>query len=274
MARIRSLKPEHLSHRKVGKLSDREYRLWVGMILQADDVGRLVADADQLRMLIFGYHRTVTVAHIEAGLRTLERLGLIVLYEVGRVRYAWFPSWRDHQRIDRPKESILPPPPIDAQHRRGIVEESSRDRRSVGEGSTMTRADLDLDLDRKGSDGKGGESEGRETSLELAGDSPVPPAAAPNAASLSLNGPPPGVVFAIPASVQQALAGAKILGAVPKLRSPAWWQAELRANPDVDLAREVLRAEAYLHGQPRGKYRDHVRFLHGWFRRADRGEES
>jgi hypothetical protein len=59
--RIRSLKPDHRTHRCVGKFSDREYRLWVSMILEADDEGRLVVDADQLRVV------SVDVAREAAG---------------------------------------------------------------------------------------------------------------------------------------------------------------------------------------------------------------
>ena len=41
MPRIRTLKPEHRQHRKLGPLDHLTYRLWVGMILEADDAGRL-----------------------------------------------------------------------------------------------------------------------------------------------------------------------------------------------------------------------------------------
>lgn len=114
MPRIRSLKPEHRQHRKVGKLSDREYRLWVGMICEADDEGRLVADAEQLRALIFGFQADVTATDVEATLTALARSPrrLVFLYAAGGVRYASFPSWKDHQRIARPAPSKLPPPPL------------------------------------------------------------------------------------------------------------------------------------------------------------------
>jgi len=108
MPRIRTLKPEHRQHRKVGPLTDREYRLWVGMILEADDEGRLVCDAAQLRALVFAYQPKVPLAAIEAALARLEGVGLIRLYGVGTLRYADFPSWHDHQRIDRKQPSRLP----------------------------------------------------------------------------------------------------------------------------------------------------------------------
>jgi HNH endonuclease len=109
--RIRSLKPEHRQHRKVGRLTHLEYRLWVGMLCEADDAGRLVCDAEQLRVLIFGFRPEVTAEEIDDGADVLAKIGLLKLYRVGGVRYAAFPSWTDHQRIDHPSKSKLPPPP-------------------------------------------------------------------------------------------------------------------------------------------------------------------
>jgi hypothetical protein len=111
MPRIRSLKPEHRQHRKVGPLSDFEYRLWVGMLCEADDEGRLVADAAQLRALIWPYHPHVSAENVEKCLLILEKSGLIRLYFVANTRYCQFPSWSDHQVINKKKPSVLPPCP-------------------------------------------------------------------------------------------------------------------------------------------------------------------
>ena len=108
MPRIRTLKPDHRLHRKVGPLSHIGYRLWVAMILEADDEGRLFCAAEQLRALAFGYHPEVTAMVIERELDALASVGLIQLYEVDAARYAWFPSWHDHQRIDKKQPSRLP----------------------------------------------------------------------------------------------------------------------------------------------------------------------
>jgi len=108
MPRIRTLKPDHRQHRKVGALSDQHYRLWVSMILEADDEGRLVCDPSHLRAMTFGFQRKVTVAHVEDGVRRLAELGLVRLYRVASTWYADFHSWTDHQRINRPTPSKLP----------------------------------------------------------------------------------------------------------------------------------------------------------------------
>ena len=153
MPRIRTLKPEHRQHRKVGQLSDRAYRLWVGMILEADDEGRLVAEVSQLTATIFPYQRKVKDADVQRALVELSTTDLLRLYSHNGTQYAWFPSWHDHQKIDRPRPSKLP-----------TYEASSNDRRTLDDASTKPRADLirsDLIGKDQGSEGKGGERGGK-----------------------------------------------------------------------------------------------------------------
>ena len=112
MPRIRTLKPEHRQHRKVGPLSDREYRLWVSMILEAEDSGRLVCDATQLRAVTWPYHPRVSAAHVEAAIQGLACTGMIRLYEHHGVRYADFllgrsPAHRPPGPIQAPGISAL-----------------------------------------------------------------------------------------------------------------------------------------------------------------------
>jgi len=68
--------PSTRSDRKVGQLPDFEYRLWVGLITEADDADRLVCHADQLKALIFSLS-PVDRAQILDGLVALGRAGLI-----------------------------------------------------------------------------------------------------------------------------------------------------------------------------------------------------
>lgn len=130
MGRIRSIKPDHRAHRKVGRLSDREYRLWIGMINEADDAGRLICDADQLRALTWAYDRKVRVADVESAIEKLSVLGLIKLYTVKDIRYAAFPSWADHQHPKYPTPSKLPAPPADTDFPQGSPNSPPRDQKS------------------------------------------------------------------------------------------------------------------------------------------------
>ena len=79
------------------------------------------------------------------------------------------------------------------------------------------------------------------------------------------------IQFEIPPSIQHALSRAPILGAVPRLQHPVWWQAQVRAHGrrGVDFAAELLNAEAWLTSNPtRAPRKDHPGFLHRWFKRA------
>ncbi len=78
------------------------------------------------------------------------------------------------------------------------------------------------------------------------------------------------VIFQIPTGIQHALERAPRLGAVPKIRTAPFWQAQLRANPGVNFVNELLRAEAYLSAHPEKHYRRLEGFLHNWLGRADR----
>jgi hypothetical protein len=111
MPRIRSLKPEALTHRKVGTLSNGAFRLWIGLITLSDDDGRCVADTEQLRLAVFGYRPEVTAEGVEQALHEIAQKRLIILYRRGHTRYACFPSWHDHQRIHKHHytPSKLPP---------------------------------------------------------------------------------------------------------------------------------------------------------------------
>lgn len=101
MPRIRSIKPEVLQHYKVGRLSDRAFRVWVGMLTQADDDGRLIVDVERFRFMFFGYHPRVTSPLVREAIGEIERQGCCRFYSHGGRRYADFPSWKDHQRIHK-----------------------------------------------------------------------------------------------------------------------------------------------------------------------------
>jgi hypothetical protein len=114
MPRIRSLKPEALQHRKVGRLSDRAFRLWVACLTQADDYGRLIFDPGQFRLLVWGYHDAIRAAEVLGALRELVGTGLVRGYLVDKPAagagtvYLDFPSWQDHQKVDHARKSGLP----------------------------------------------------------------------------------------------------------------------------------------------------------------------
>jgi hypothetical protein len=78
-------------------------------------------------------------------------------------------------------------------------------------------------------------------------------------------------LFRIPDAIVAALERCPTLGRQARLKSPEWWQAEIRANAGVDFAQELLKAEAWLRSNPRRAPRkDFARFVHAWLARAER----
>lgn len=110
MARIRTLKPECWQDEKVGALSRSARLLWIGLITQADDSGRLRAAPALLKAHLMPYDADATVEEIQEWLDEVERMGLVKCYRVGGERFAYLPRWSNHQRINRPTHSTIPAP--------------------------------------------------------------------------------------------------------------------------------------------------------------------
>lgn len=84
---------------KIAGLSDFQFRLWVGLITQADDAGRGDARPAILKGRIFPLRERVSPKDLDAALHALAAKGCVSLYTVGGKPYFWFPSWSRHQRI-------------------------------------------------------------------------------------------------------------------------------------------------------------------------------
>jgi hypothetical protein len=283
MPRIRTLKPEALQHRKVGKLSDRAFRLWVALITQADDHGRFLVDWDYLKVVIWGYHRKVTTRDVQQAMTEITQTGMVRIWDTGGQRYGYFPSWADHQRVQHPSPSLLPAPP-ELELPKGHNPDPPPEPVMTGSGTFMSaheasrtfmnvpdppRARAQIGSDRILSDRIVSEGIKR-------GGSNILPAEAPPAEGAPSGQPKKSVQFKIPPDVEEALTKCPAFRSVTRLADPAWWQGELRANNEkgVRYASEVLRAQAWLNtNSRRAPRRDMARFLHNWFDRANGGPE-
>ena len=83
----------------VAEMTDFEFRLWVGLITQADDAGRGDARPAIIKGRVFPLRERVTVADIDKALHGLAAKGCVSLYTVGGKPYFWFPTWELHQRV-------------------------------------------------------------------------------------------------------------------------------------------------------------------------------
>jgi hypothetical protein len=95
----RIIKESLCTSEKISDLTDFEFRLWIGLITQADDAGRGDARPAIIKGRIFPLRERVTARDIDASLHALAAKGCVSLYTVGGKPYFWFPGWADHQRV-------------------------------------------------------------------------------------------------------------------------------------------------------------------------------
>lgn len=140
--RIRTIKPDLWDSEKIGKTSLLARLSFVGLISIADDEGRGRADPIWLGGRLHGYDPKAR-AGLPAALEEIASTRTVGFYEANGGRYYQIKNWPEHQRIDRPTPSVLPPPPADL-----FGEGSASTRRGFGEPSLP---------DRKGREGNGEE---------------------------------------------------------------------------------------------------------------------
>lgn len=110
MARIRTIKPEFPQSESMGRVS-RDARLTFIMLWTiADDSGRLRGNSRMLASLLFPYDDDAR-KHIDGWLKELENEGCITRYAVEGDTYLQVNGWANHQKIDKPSASKIPPPP-------------------------------------------------------------------------------------------------------------------------------------------------------------------
>ncbi len=94
---------------KIANLSDFEFRVWVSLILLADDAGRGDARPAIIKGRAFPLRNRITLKDVEDALHSLAANSCVSLYTVGGKPYYWFPNWSKHQRIRNCKPKYPPP---------------------------------------------------------------------------------------------------------------------------------------------------------------------
>lgn len=84
---------------KMAGLSDFEFRVWISLLLLADDAGRGDARPAIIKGRAFPLRERVTLKEIDAAVHGLAANSCVALYTVGGRPYYWFPTWSEHQRI-------------------------------------------------------------------------------------------------------------------------------------------------------------------------------
>lgn len=134
MARIRTIKPTFFMSRAVRRLNDKQKLVWIGLWPNADDEGRLLDEPGILAGQLWSL--SVSEAKLHSILDELHTAGRIIRYIVDGESYIQVTNWFEHQRINRPAPSLLPPPPfrVDSLNDHGTNSEAS-----LGEGKGRER---------------------------------------------------------------------------------------------------------------------------------------
>ncbi|MFD7902942.1 hypothetical protein ACFV4G_11920 [Kitasatospora sp. NPDC059747] len=162
MARIRAIKPETWVSETLAEVSIPAMVTFLGMTNHADDHGRHRDNAAIVYGLIWPMRDEIGRADVEQHLQQLASAGAICRYTGcdGR-KYFHYPTWNNHQKIDKPSLSRLPVCPHCEPQRCGVckgpciqraaladtsgtvAETSSSARREFAETSARTPAGLD-----------------------------------------------------------------------------------------------------------------------------------
>jgi len=158
MARIRTIKPEFWESEVLGRLSPLARLTFAGLISHADDTGRGRGEVRAMLGRIHPYASSAVRARFKRCLQELKRVKLVAFYKgPDKCSYYWLPGFNEHQRIDKPSPSRLPPPP-------GFEEDSRSPTEPLPDPSTLDQGS------GKGKD-QGKERRGGEFSALSEGDS-------------------------------------------------------------------------------------------------------
>lgn len=95
----------------MAELTARQQLLYVGLVSNADDDGRLKGTLTSLRLTFPTIYNRCADEEIETDLvSVLREMRKLIAYEVDGRRYLVFVNYRKWQRIDKPYKSVLPPP--------------------------------------------------------------------------------------------------------------------------------------------------------------------
>ena len=147
MARIRTIKPTFFISTSIAQISYTTRLTFVGLWTYVDDSGRGVDDKRLIKAALWPLDDKHGANRVEADLVSLEKHGFIERYTHDGRSYLRIRNWTEHQRIDKPQQSKLPPSPEEAANVPGSFHE-----RSKNDPGTLPPKD---GLERKGKERKG-----------------------------------------------------------------------------------------------------------------------
>jgi len=127
MARIRTIKPSMFSSLTVCSWPVQVRWTFAGLFTYVDDKGRGLDEPRLVKAELYPLDDAMTAKKVTEHLDQIAKNGPLCRYYVDGVPYLHITSWREHQRINRPSPSRIPPCPThepDAQGRLDLSEGS------------------------------------------------------------------------------------------------------------------------------------------------------
>jgi len=142
---------------KVGRMPILPRLTFIGLISLADDEGRGRGDPRFMLGAMHAYSKDISEQSFLACLNNIEKERLAAFYVVDGAHYYALPGWKEHQYIEKPKTSKIPPVPEHHPMAKLFIKDAdatSRGRVGDEEGNNPPR---------KGREGKGREGKGLTT---------------------------------------------------------------------------------------------------------------
>jgi hypothetical protein len=108
MARIRTIKPEFWDDEKMSRYSLQSNLVYIGMWNFCDDEGIIRRNANWIKSKIFPHREDMRLSDVKGWIKELEDAGLLIPFEYNFESYYLIPTFKIHQRIDKPQTSKIP----------------------------------------------------------------------------------------------------------------------------------------------------------------------
>lgn len=111
MARIRTIKPSLYTSLTVSSWPVPVRWTFAGLFTYLDDAGRGVDEPRLIKAELYPLDDAMTAKKVEQHMATIASNGPLCRYEFAGQRFIHVTSWAEHQRINRPTPSKVPPCP-------------------------------------------------------------------------------------------------------------------------------------------------------------------
>ena len=108
MAKSRSINSAIRMSQSFAKLTHRQRDLWHGIIVVADDQGRLPGLAAAIRSMVWPLDN-ISIEEVESDILAVEDVGMIFRYEIDTKSYMQIVNWWKYQKMQWAGESSYPP---------------------------------------------------------------------------------------------------------------------------------------------------------------------